>query len=123
MFPHDTERGFKAALRMGAGILQTSVTLTKDLQLVCRIRPCELHLSTDVVLKPKLNAKCSTPWSPGVTPKCCVTDFTLAELKTLCAKMYGAGSVNSTTAAAYVYGGTPDYKTGGYPIFLNFCFY
>jgi glycerophosphoryl diester phosphodiesterase len=112
MFPPDTEQGFKAALRMGAGMIRASIAFTKDFQLVCRMRPCELHLTTDVVLHPKLNAKCTTPWSTGVTPECCVADFTLAELKTLCAKMYGSGSVNSTTAEAYVYGGTPNHRTG-----------
>jgi glycerophosphoryl diester phosphodiesterase len=111
MFPEHTERSYRAASQMGAGIVECDVTFTKDLQLVCRHAQCDLHTTTNVVNIPNLNAKCTTPWAPGVTPKCCASDFTLAEIKTLCAKMDSFG-VNATTAEKYVYGGTADWRTG-----------
>ena len=91
MFPEHTEASWKAAGLMGAGIIECDVTFTKDTELVCRHAQCDLHTTTDVVLRPEMNAKCTTPWAPGVSPKCCTTDFTLAEIKTLCAKMDSSG--------------------------------
>jgi Glycerophosphoryl diester phosphodiesterase family len=35
-FPEHTLDSYKAAIRMGAGIVECDVTFTKDLQLVCR---------------------------------------------------------------------------------------
>ena len=96
---------------MGAGIIECDVTFAKDTELVCRHSQCDLHTTTDVVTRPELNAKCTTPWAPGVAPKCCTTDFTLAEIKTLCAKM-DSSVPTATTAAGFAYGGTPDWRTG-----------
>lgn len=98
---------------MGAGIIECDVTFTKDRRLVCRHAQCDLHTTTDVVTRPTMNAKCTTPWSPGVAPKCCTTDFTLREIKTLCAKMDSNGP-NNSTAARYAYGGTADFRTDLY---------
>ena len=75
---------------------------------------CDLHTTTDVVLRPELNAKCSVPFSTGTAPKCCASDFTLSEIKSLCGKMDSAGSVDSLTAEEYVYGGTADWRTDLY---------
>lgn len=112
MFPEHTEASWKAAGLMGAGIIECDVTFTKDTELVCRHAQCDLHTTTDVVLRPEMNAKCTTPWAPGVSPKCCTTDFTLAEIKTLCAKMDSSGGSAALTAQKYVYGGTADWRTG-----------
>lgn len=79
--------------------MECDITFTKDLELVCRHDQCDLHTSTDVVTIPALNAKCTTPWSTGVTPKCCASDFTLAEIKSMCAKMDSSNNVNAPTAA------------------------
>ena len=74
---------------------------------------CDLHTTTDVVLHPELNAKCTIPFSTGTFPKCCASDFTLAEIKTLCGKMDSAGSIDGTPED-YVYGGTADWRTDLY---------
>ena len=111
MFPEHTESSMRAAGLMGAGIIECDVTFTKDTELVCRHSQCDLHTTTDVVNRPELNAKCTTPWAPGVAPKCCTTDFTLAEIKTLCAKMDSSVAA-ALTADKYVYGGTADWRTG-----------
>jgi glycerophosphoryl diester phosphodiesterase len=99
---------------MGAGIVECDVTFTKDLELICRHAQCDLHTTTDVVMRPEMNAKCKQPWSTGVTPTCCASDFTLAEIKTLCAKMDSSGDVNATSAEGYVFGGTPNFRTDLY---------
>lgn len=113
-FPEHTASSYKAAIRMGAGIVECDVTFTKDLQLVCRHAQCDLHTTTNVVTVPEMNAKCTTPWSVGVDPLCCTSDFTLEELKTLCAKMDSStGNVNGT-AEEYAYGGTADWRTDWY---------
>jgi glycerophosphoryl diester phosphodiesterase len=112
MFPEHTERSWRAAARMGAGIIECDVTFTKDEELICRHSQCDLHTTTDIVLRPELNAKCTTPWAPGVkAAKCCTSDFTLAEIKTLCAKM-DASNGAALTADKYVFGSTADWRTG-----------
>ena len=104
---------------MGAGIQECDVTFTKDRQLVCRHAQCDLHTTTNVVAVPELNAKCTTPFRPaannGSAPaaaKCCTSDFTLAEIQTLCAKM-DASNATAATPADFL-GGTPAYRTDLY---------
>jgi glycerophosphoryl diester phosphodiesterase len=118
-FPEHTIRAYKAAQLMGAGITECDVTFTKDLQLVCRHSQCDLHTTTDIVMRSEMNAKCSTPWTPGPweegsAPSCCTSDFTLEEVKTLCAKMDSTRGESATTAEEYVYGGTADWRTDVY---------
>lgn len=115
-FPEHTLEGYKAAAVQGAGIVECDVTFTKDRQLICRHSQCDLHTTTNVVAIPELNAKCSTPWAPmqGEAPNCCASDFTLAEIKMLCAKMDSSGTVNATTPEDYLYGGTEDWRTDLY---------
>ncbi|KAL7506530.1 hypothetical protein ACHAXN_003808 [Cyclotella atomus] len=115
-FPEHTLESYKAAAIQGAGVIECDVTFTKDKQLVCRHSQCDLHTTTDVVTRPEMNAKCTTPFvaGSGTNPKCCTSDFTLEELKTLCAKMDSSGSVNATSAEAYAFGGTPDWRTDLY---------
>lgn len=102
---------------MGAGIQECDVTFTKDKQLVCRHDQCDLHTTTNIVSIPKLNAKCTVPFQPAAngkpaTAKCCTSDFTLAEIKTLCAKMDGSNDL-ATKPAEYL-DGTPRYRTDLY---------
>jgi glycerophosphoryl diester phosphodiesterase len=97
-FPEHTKESYKAAARMGAAILDCDVTFTKDRELVCRHAQCDLHTTTNILATP-LAAKCSVPFSPAVidpetgvtvtpaTAKCCTSDLTLAEFKTLQGKM------------------------------------
>lgn len=99
---------------MGAGIIECDVTFTKDLELVCRHSQCDLHTTTNVVTIPELNAKCTTPWSPGVEPTCCTSDFTLEEIKMLCAKMDSSNDVSAPGPHGYAFDGTPSWRTDLY---------
>jgi glycerophosphoryl diester phosphodiesterase len=97
---------------MGAGIVECDTTFTKDGKLVCRHSECDLHTTTNIVATP-LNRKCSVPWSgPGSTPKCCTSDLTLREFKTLRAKM--DASVPGATTAENFLGGTASWRTDLY---------
>jgi glycerophosphoryl diester phosphodiesterase len=113
-FPEHTLESYEAAIRMGAGVVECDVTFTKDRQLVCRHSQCDLHTTTNVVTIPELNMKCKTPWEAGVAPECCTSDFTLEEIKMLCAKMDSFGNETTMTAEEYAYGGTPDFRTDLY---------
>ncbi|KAE8352217.1 PLC-like phosphodiesterase [Aspergillus coremiiformis] len=123
-FPEHSRQGMMAAARMGAGILECDVAFTRDRQLVCRHSQCDLHTTTNILTIPELAAKCTTPFQPATdtTPakaKCCTSDITLAEFKTLCAKMDSSNS-SATTPADYQYGGpawrTELYDTCGTPM-------
>ncbi|KAL3939119.1 MAG: hypothetical protein SGBAC_006099 [Bacillariaceae sp.] len=111
-FPEHTLESYSAALSQGAGIVECDVTFTKDKELVCRHAQCDLHTTTDVVTRSDMNTKCTTPWAPGVAPKCCTSDFTLVEIQTLCAKM-DASVADAATAEEYI-GGTSDWRTDLY---------
>jgi glycerophosphoryl diester phosphodiesterase len=78
----------------------------------CRHAECDLHTTTNIVATP-LNAKCSVPWAgPGSSPKCCTSDLSLAEFKTLQGKMDAANPA-ATTAEGFL-GGTPSWRTDLY---------
>lgn len=117
-FPEHTKESYLAAARMGAGIIECDATFTKDKELVCRHSQCDLHLTTDILSKPELAAKCSQPFSPAdgnggkATAKCCTSDITLAEFKTLRGKMDGANS-GATTVEEYLKG-TANWRTDLY---------
>ncbi|MEO1080330.1 MAG: glycerophosphodiester phosphodiesterase family protein [Pseudomonadota bacterium] len=114
-FPEHTLESYVAAARQGAGILECDVTFTADQELVCRHSQCDLHTTTDIVTRPELNAKCTTPWEPGVEPTCCTSDITLAEYRTLRGKMDSSGNpATATTPEEYAYGGTADWRTDLY---------
>ena len=117
-FPEHTLESYKAAAIQGAGIIECDVTFTKDRELVCRHSQCDLHTTTNVVTIPELNAKCTKPWEPmqGEDPSWCTSDFTLEEIKMLCAKMDSSGTVNATTPDEYAYGGTADWRTDLYSV-------
>ena len=56
-FPEHTLESYEAASRMGAGIVECDVTFTSDLELICRHAQCDLHTTTDVVLRPEMNVR------------------------------------------------------------------
>ena len=64
-FPEHTQESYLAASIMGAGILECDVAFTNDSELVCRHSQCDLHTTTDILLRPELAEKCSEPFSPG----------------------------------------------------------
>lgn len=111
-FPEHTRESYLAGARMGAGVLECDVTFTRDKQLVCRHSQCDLHTTTNILRTP-LAAKCSVPFQPAVIdPKtgemvvpakarCCTSDITLAEFKTLKGRM-DAANPNATTVEAYM---------------------
>lgn len=110
--PEHTKEAYDAGARMGAGIVECDVTFTKDGALVCRHDECDLHTTTNIVDTP-LNASCTTPWSgAGSSPKCCASDLTLAQFKSLKGKM-DASNPAATTAAGYL-GGTASWRTDLY---------
>ncbi|WP_136658675.1 glycerophosphodiester phosphodiesterase family protein [Nitratireductor sp. XY-223] len=122
-FPEHTEQSYRAAARMGAGILECDVTFTKDRELVCRHSQCDLHTTTDILLKPEIAASCSVPFTPadsaGGKPaqaRCCTSDITLEQYRQLTGKMESADR-NATTVEEYVGGlakwRTDLYTTGG----------
>ena len=118
-FPEHTKESYEAAAVMGAGIIECDVTFTKDKQLVCRHSQCDLHTTTNILGIPELAAKCSVPFTPADpstgTPaqaRCCTSDITLEEFKSLCGKM-DASNPAATTAEEYM-GGTADFRTDLY---------
>jgi glycerophosphoryl diester phosphodiesterase len=118
-FPEHSKESYQAAARMGAGVIECDVTFTKDRQLVCRHSQCDLHTTTNILSVPALAAKCSQPFSPAdsasgkkASAKCCTSDITLAEFKTLTAKMDGFNP-DATTVADYQ-NGTPRWRTDLY---------
>jgi len=111
-FPEHSRESYSAANQMGAGIIECDVTFTKDGELVCRHSECDLHTTTNIVNTP-LNASCTVPWTAGgPAPKCCTSDITLSEFKSLKAKM-DASNPKATTAEAYL-GGTATWRTDLY---------
>jgi glycerophosphoryl diester phosphodiesterase len=118
-FPEHTAESYRAAARMGAGIIECDVTFTEDLQLVCRHSQCDLHTTTNILAIPELAAKCTKPFTPydpatntPASATCCTSDLTLAEFKRLCGKMDGFNP-KATTVAEYL-AGTPTFRTDLY---------
>ena len=111
-FPEHSRESYSAAHRMGAGIIECDVTFTRDGELVCRHSECDLHTTTNIVATP-LNNACTVPWTRGgPAPKCCTSDITLSEFKSLRAKM-DASNPAATTAEGYL-GGTAAWRTDLY---------
>ena len=111
-FPEHTKESYEAGARMGAGIVECDVTFTKDGQLVCRHDECDLHTTTNIV-NTDLNASCTVPWAgAGSSPRCCASDITLAQFRTLKGKM-DASNPAATTASGYL-GGTAAWRTDLY---------
>jgi glycerophosphoryl diester phosphodiesterase len=115
-FPEETLESHMAGIKMGAGIEECDVAFTKDRELVCRHDQCDLHTTTNIVAT-ALGAKCTTPFQSAsngkaATAKCCTSDITLAEFKTLCGKMDGFNA-SATTPEDYLHG-TPSWRTDLY---------
>jgi len=115
-FPEHSDIGYRAAARMGAGVVECDVTFTQDGALVCRHSECDLATTTNIVATP-LNDQCTVPWTGPIdqgypAPECCTSDLTVAEFKTLEAKME-ASDPNASTPEDYL-GGTADWRTDLY---------
>jgi len=111
-FPEHTKEAYEGGARMGAGIVECDVTFTKDGAFVCRHDECDLHTTTNIVATP-LNNACTVPWS-GVNsaPKCCTSDLTLNQFKSLKGKM-DASTPSSPTAEGFL-AGTANWRTDLY---------
>lgn len=112
--PEETVESTLAGARMGAGVLECDVSFTADRGLVCRHDICDLHTTTNILLKPELAAKCSIPFTPAnathpATALCCTSDITTAEFKSLCGKMDGFNK-SATNVKDYQHG-TPVWRT------------
>lgn len=106
--PEESIQSHEAGARMGAGVLECDVAFTSDLQLVCRHDLCDLHTTTDILVRPELAAKCTQPFTPAndtspASALCCTSDITLDEFLSLCSKMDGHNSSATTPE---------DYQTG-----------
>ena len=117
-FPEHTKESYVAAARMGAGILECDVTFTKDKELVCRHSQCDLASTTNILLTP-LADKCSEAFVPydetSNTPasaKCCTSDISVSEFKTLKGKM-DASDTKAKTVEEFV-SATPSWRTDLY---------
>lgn len=116
MFPEHTVESYKAAARMGAGILECDVTFTRDKELVCRHAQNDLHTTTDI-LAGDLAAKCTAGFTPAAGDteagaECRTSDLTLDEFRTLTAKM-DAADKTATEVEDYM-DGTAGYRTDLY---------
>ncbi|MEI9811731.1 MAG: glycerophosphodiester phosphodiesterase family protein [Acidobacteriota bacterium] len=112
MFPEHTDVSYKAAARMGAGIVECDVTFTADGKLVCRHDECDLSTTTNITSTP-LNGACTIPWSPGIqSPKCCTSDISSNQFKILSPKM--DASVPGALTPQIYQGGTADWRTDLY---------
>ena len=106
--PEHTREAYEAGARMGAGIVECDVTFTKDGELVCRHDECDLATTTDIVTT-GLNKSCSVPYAgKGSGPRCCASDLTLAEFRTLKGKMESADP-EAADAAGFL-GGVPAWR-------------
>ena len=122
-FPENTKESYQAAARMGAGIIECDVAFTRDTELVCRHAQCDLHLTTNILATDLANT-CIEPFAPArfdpdsgertraASARCCTSDVTLAQFKSLCGKMDGSNP-DATTAHEYM-AGTAGFRTDLY---------
>ena len=121
-FPEHTKESYLAAARQGAGILECDVSFTRDAELVCRHSQCDLHTTTNILATP-LAQYCSQGFEPAefdvdgnlvkpASAKCCTSDLTVEQFKSLEGKMDAANPL-ATTVEDYL-GGTPSWRTDLY---------
>jgi glycerophosphoryl diester phosphodiesterase len=122
-FPEHTKESYEAAARQGAGIIECDVTFTKDEELVCRHAQNDLHTTTNILAIPELAAKCTKGFTPAefnpdgslktpASAECRTSDITLAEFKTLQAKMDGFNP--EATSVEEFMAGTANFRTDLY---------
>lgn len=115
--PEESVESTLAGARMGSGVLECDIAFTSDLGLVCRHSLCDLHTTTDILLRPELAAKCTKPFTPAnetadASALCCTSDITKAEFMTLCSTMDGFNA-SAETVEDYQYG-APSWRTSLY---------
>jgi glycerophosphoryl diester phosphodiesterase len=115
-FPEHSLEGYKAAARMGAGIVECDVTFTKDKELVCRHSQNDLATTTNI-LETDLAATCAKPFSPAgsgekASAECLTSDILLSEFKHLTGKM-DAANKNARTVEEFL-DGTAKWRTDLY---------
>ena len=121
-FPEHTRESYLAAAKMGAGIIECDVTFTKDRALVCRHSQCDLHTTTNILATP-LAEKCSQGFTPAqydangnliqaASAKCCTSDLSVDEFKSLKGKM-DSFNPGAKTVAEYM-NATPSFRTDLY---------
>lgn len=116
-FPEHTLESYIAGAQGGAGILECDVAFTADEELVCRHSQCDLHYTTNIV-ETDLAEKCSVPpafneengeLTNAADIRCCTSDITLAEFRSLQGTMEGVNT-DATTLEEYL-AGTPEWRT------------
>lgn len=115
-FPEHSREGYIAAAHMGAGIIECDVAFTKDKELVCRHAQNDLHGSTNILVS-DLAPKCTQAFSPATSAQkasaeCRTSDLTLAEFKSLSARMDGVNR-DATSVEAFLQG-NPGWRTDLY---------
>ncbi|MGG7567319.1 glycerophosphodiester phosphodiesterase family protein [Rhodovulum sp. DZ06] len=115
-FPEHTAESYRAAARMGAGIIECDVAFTADKQLVCRHAQNDLHTTTNILATP-LAEKCTAGFTPAsadakASAECRTSDITLAEFKSLQGKM-DAADRSATSVEGYM-DGTAGWRTDLY---------
>jgi glycerophosphoryl diester phosphodiesterase len=96
------------------------VTFTREGELVCRHAQCDLHTTTNI-LATDLATKCRMPFTPAefdpitgertkaASARCCTSDLTLAEFKSLKGKM-DSSNPNAITIEEFMQG-NPSFRT------------
>ncbi|TVP51900.1 MAG: glycerophosphodiester phosphodiesterase [Halomonas sp.] len=119
-FPEHTLESYIAGAQGGAGIMECDVTFTADEELVCRHSQCDLHYTTNIV-ETELAEQCNVPpafdESSGellnaADIRCCTSDITLAEFRSLQGTMEGVNT-DATSLDEYM-AGTPEWRTDLY---------
>lgn len=106
-YAEHTRESYLAAARQGAGIIECDVTFTGDRALVCRHAQCDLHTTTNILRTP-LAERCREPFTPAdpasgtkAAARCCTSDITLAEFRTLCGR-HDVADASATSVADYL---------------------
>lgn len=116
-FPEHTLESYIAGAQGGAGILECDVAFTADEELVCRHSQCDLHSTTNII-ETDLAEKCSVPPAfdeengelmNAADIRCCTSDITLAEFRSLQGTMEGVNT-DAATLEEYL-AGTPEWRT------------
>jgi glycerophosphoryl diester phosphodiesterase len=121
-FPEHTRESYRAAARMGAGIVECDVTFTSDGSLVCRHGQNDLHTTTNILVTP-LASSCRVPFTPATldasgevvsaaTAECRTSDLTLDQFKSLRGKMDTFDP--AATTPQQFQGGTASWRTDLY---------